>query len=404
MQEQESTSDSRSLDRLSLVARSSSRGAKCDGQTLVTTKTSSRLTPDARSPSPTSRSLLVHLGGIDVPVAEPQRLLDHVRAGATVPGARPASGMLAPLALTVQWGSSSRPDHHASLRSLRPSTVPLRSIAGLTTRPSAFSIAAISAISAGVEREVEHREIGRAGAPGSRCAGSGRCPAAPSTAEPPARSSGHAPCRYAGAFHCPEPCRARSGSSPSTAMPCLLQRQATLVWSRKGCISIWFVTSGSAESLVASSSIAVVKIADPTCRPALRLGIVERLMLSDNGTFGLFQWIRRRSTNGSSSFLRLSVDRLFEITRRQPVPMTLVTTKTSSRLSRSRPFPDAAPPPPVPRAVAFGRVDVAVAELERGLHGIDADLLLRGSWCQVHGRNADALRFDDVHGMFFITQ
>ena len=32
-------------------------GAKCDGQIFVVTKTSSRLMPDARKPSPTSRSL-----------------------------------------------------------------------------------------------------------------------------------------------------------------------------------------------------------------------------------------------------------------------------------------------------------------------------------------------------------
>jgi len=52
-----STSLSRSRVRQSRAARSSSRGAKCDGQILVVTNTSARLTPEARSPSPTSRSL-----------------------------------------------------------------------------------------------------------------------------------------------------------------------------------------------------------------------------------------------------------------------------------------------------------------------------------------------------------
>jgi hypothetical protein len=40
-----------------LAARSSSRGAKCDGHTFVVMNTWLRAMPDARTPSPTSRSL-----------------------------------------------------------------------------------------------------------------------------------------------------------------------------------------------------------------------------------------------------------------------------------------------------------------------------------------------------------
>src|SRR6266700_1687038 len=52
-----STSESRSRARLALAARSSACGAKCDGQTLVVMKMSLRATPEARTASPTSRSL-----------------------------------------------------------------------------------------------------------------------------------------------------------------------------------------------------------------------------------------------------------------------------------------------------------------------------------------------------------
>ena len=51
-----STSGKRRRTRLSLVDRSRSFGAKCVVQTLVVTNTSSRLMPEARTPSPTSRS------------------------------------------------------------------------------------------------------------------------------------------------------------------------------------------------------------------------------------------------------------------------------------------------------------------------------------------------------------
>ena len=51
-----STSLSRSRTRQSRAARSRSRGAKWFGQIFVVTKTSLRLTPEARKPSPTSRS------------------------------------------------------------------------------------------------------------------------------------------------------------------------------------------------------------------------------------------------------------------------------------------------------------------------------------------------------------
>ena len=85
-----STSDSRSRARLPLAARSSSSGAKCAGHTLVVMKTSSRRTPEARSRLADLALVVVHLGGIDVAVSEPQRLLDDARtsAPAQLPGAQ----------------------------------------------------------------------------------------------------------------------------------------------------------------------------------------------------------------------------------------------------------------------------------------------------------------------------
>ena len=52
-------------------------------------KTSSRGTPEARSPSPTCLLVAVHRGGVDVAIAQTQRLLDHARAAfaAQIPGA-----------------------------------------------------------------------------------------------------------------------------------------------------------------------------------------------------------------------------------------------------------------------------------------------------------------------------
>ena len=51
-----STTARRSLFKNSFVERSRSFGAKWEVKTLVVTKTSSRLTPEARKASPTSRS------------------------------------------------------------------------------------------------------------------------------------------------------------------------------------------------------------------------------------------------------------------------------------------------------------------------------------------------------------
>ena len=57
VQQQKIDLGQRNRARHSRVARSNSRGAKWVGQIFVVTKTSSRLTPELRKPSPTSRSL-----------------------------------------------------------------------------------------------------------------------------------------------------------------------------------------------------------------------------------------------------------------------------------------------------------------------------------------------------------
>ena len=84
-----STSESLSLARLSLVARSNSRGARWSGHTFVVTNTCARGTPDDAQPLADLALVAVHLGGVDVAVAEAQRLLDHPHAGALAQIPRP---------------------------------------------------------------------------------------------------------------------------------------------------------------------------------------------------------------------------------------------------------------------------------------------------------------------------
>jgi hypothetical protein len=72
-----STSASRSRDRLSLAARSSSRGAKCDGHTFVVMNTWLRAMPDARAFADLAL-VVVHLRGVDVAVAKAQRCRSRI--------------------------------------------------------------------------------------------------------------------------------------------------------------------------------------------------------------------------------------------------------------------------------------------------------------------------------------
>ena len=49
-------------------------------------------------------------------------------------------------------------------------------------------------------------------------------------------------------------------------------------------------------------------------------------------------------------------------------------------------------------AVALGGIKMPIAELERGLHGIDAHLLLQGHGAEPDGWNARAVGFNGIHG------
>ena len=188
-------------------------------------------------------------------------------------------------------------------------------------------------------------------------------------------------------------------------MPCFLQAASTLVWSRKGCTSIWLVTSGSVASLAASSSIAVVKFATPTCFAwPFFLALQSDLMLSASGTFGLFQWISSRSTQGSFSFFSDFLDRLLEIAGRELVPIDLggdeYVLALEALLGETLVQPLAHP---LLVAVALGGVEVAVAELERVLHGIDAHLLFQGHGAEPDGRNTRAVGFNGIHGCLTLS-
>ena len=56
-------------------------------------------------------------------------------------------------------------------------------------------------------------------------------------------------------------------------MPCFLQAASTLSWLRKGWHSIWLQTTGSGETLAASSSSATVKFDTPIARTCPRASI-----------------------------------------------------------------------------------------------------------------------------------
>src|SRR5262249_9341860 len=97
-----STSVRRSRARLSLVARSNSRGARCDCHTLVVMNTSLRGTREARRPSPTSRSLS-YISAVSMWRSPRRRACSTMRAqvrplSSQVPS--PIAGILAPLAST----------------------------------------------------------------------------------------------------------------------------------------------------------------------------------------------------------------------------------------------------------------------------------------------------------------
>src|SRR5262245_10179370 len=129
-------------------------------------------------------------------------------------------------------------------------------------------------------------------------------------------------------------------------MPCCLQAASTLLWSRNGCTSIWLVTSGSVASFTASSSIEVVKLATPTCLAwPFFLALQSDLMLSESGTFGLFQWINRRSTQGSLSFLSDSSTDFSKSPGASLSQYTFVVTNTSSRLRPCSARPWCSPSP-----------------------------------------------------------
>ena len=87
--------------------------------------------------------VLVDLGGIDVAIAEPQRLLDQARAGspAQLPGAEPEQRIRAPRASTFGWGA-------IALTSVL--AIHCGACGGLTMREPGRASMAISAISASV--------------------------------------------------------------------------------------------------------------------------------------------------------------------------------------------------------------------------------------------------------------
>jgi len=80
MQEQEVDIRKPQAHGLSLAARSSSRGAKCEA-TPGDDEHSSRRHPARETPPPLRARCHNILGGVDVAVAEAKRLLDHARAG-----------------------------------------------------------------------------------------------------------------------------------------------------------------------------------------------------------------------------------------------------------------------------------------------------------------------------------
>src|SRR6266850_4583023 len=101
---------------------------------------------------------------------------------------------------------------------------------------------------------------------------------------------------------------------------------------------------------------------------------------------------------GQFEFGQALLDRALEIAGRELVPIDfrgdedILALEAGRREPLAQPFPD-----PFLVAVALRRVEVAIAEPQRRLDGVDANLLLQGHGAEPDRRDAGAIRFNNVH-------